>query len=260
MTRLLLIFSVCILFISCSPSSAKVDNGLKKYFDSANVEGSFSLLNNQTGMITIYDMKADTERVSPGDIFKIAETIIALQTTRLTDSSSKLIVSDTGNVTMKLKDAFDKNDTTFFRKLQTKIGSQPMSAWVDSLHYGNLKTSDSAFWLNGELKISPDEQLGLMSKIYFDKLGVDKYAQQVVKDLMLKEDNTLYKFSYTTGSATGNKNQPMAWVCGWIEENLHVYFFTCIVSSKDQKTNLEQTGLSVTKNILKGMGFFQGKK
>ncbi len=261
MNRLLLIFSVGILFISCSPNLAKIDNSLKKYFDSAQVQGSIAILNNQMGDITVYNMEADTQRISPGNSFKIAEALIAVESSKLTDTTSKLLIANRAGDSISLRSAFDNNDTAFFVKLSDMIGKDAMNLWIDSLHYGNKKiSSDSPYWLNGTLKISPDEQLGLLYKIYFDKLPMQKYAQEVVRELMLKEDNTLYKFSYMTAPATNNKNQPTAWVCGWIEENLHVYFFTCIVNSNDPGKDLEKTGLSIVRKILTSKGFFKGEK
>ena len=47
---------------SCSVNQAKIDNSLKKYFDSAKADGCFSLVNNQTGAVTVYNMKLDTQR------------------------------------------------------------------------------------------------------------------------------------------------------------------------------------------------------
>ncbi len=262
MKYLFLLFSVSILFISCSPNVAKIDNSLQKYFDSANVTGSFAFLNNQMGDITVYNMPLDTLRMSPGNSFKIAETLIGVESSRLIDE--KTIIRNSGNTlldSVTLKEAFDNNNTSYFSALAQKIGKDTMATWMDSLKYGNMKIEPlDSFWINGALKVSPDEQMGMLYKIYFDKLPFQKYAQQVVRDLMLKEDNTLFKLSYATSPALSNKNEPMAWLGGWIEENLHVYFFVCVVQSKDVNKDLEATALQITKNILAAKGFFKGKK
>lgn len=262
MKNLYLCFSVCILFISCSPNIAKIDNSLKKHFDSSGVTGSFAFLNNQMGDISVYNMPVDTLRMSPGNSFKIAETLIGVESSRLIDQ--KTVLRNTGNPALDsitLKEAFENNRVAYFQALALKIGKDTMSLWLDSLKYGNMKiVSLGNFWLNGELKISPDEQLGMLYKIYFDKLPFQKYAQQVVRDLMLKEDNTLYKLSYTTSPATSNTGEPMAWIGGWIEENLHVYFFVGTVQSKDPGKDLEAIALNITRSILKDKGFFKGEK
>lgn len=245
---------------SCTPTNAKIDNSLKKYFDSAGVEGSFAFLNNQLGDITVYNMKMDTQRVSPGGTFKIAEVLIGVETARITDENTVLDQSGDSSIkNVTLKQAFDSNNHDFFRALAQKIGPDTLQVWMDSLKYGNMKTTPlDSFWINGTLKISPDEQLGLIYKIYFDQLHFQKYAQDVVRQLMLKEDNTLYKLSYTTADAM-NGDVPMAWLCGWIEENRHVYFFVTLLKSKEKK-DLQKIATTITKNILSSKGFFKGEK
>ena len=75
----------------------------------------------------------------------------------------------------------------YFQEIARQIGKDTMKLWVDSIQYGNKNISGpvDSFWLNNHLKISPDEQLGLMSKLYFDQLPFQKYAQQMVRDAML---------------------------------------------------------------------------
>src|SRR5438477_642704 len=69
---------------SCNVNKARIDNSLKKYFDSANVDGCFSMVNNATGKVTVYNMKLDTERVLPASTFKIVNSLIGLETGRIT--------------------------------------------------------------------------------------------------------------------------------------------------------------------------------
>ena len=41
---------------SCSVNKARIDNGLEKYFEAQGVEGSFTMLDNADGSITVYNM------------------------------------------------------------------------------------------------------------------------------------------------------------------------------------------------------------
>lgn len=254
-----LVLLIAVLYFSCSPNVAKIDNSLKKYFDSEGVNGTFALFDNQRGDVTVYNMKMDTQRFTPGGIFKIAETLIGIETSRLTGENSKMRGVDSGLAGLTLKAAFDENNYAYFDALAKNIGLDTMKFWIDSLHYGNTQISQiDSFWRDGELKISSDEQLGLVNKLYFDKLPFQKYAQQVLRDLMLKEDNTLYKFSYATGTAGEGENQ-IGWIAGWIEENRHVYFFSSVVSSREGTKDLERVTLKITKDILLSKGFFKGE-
>ncbi|MBW7838910.1 MAG: class D beta-lactamase [Chitinophagaceae bacterium] len=255
-----LLFAV--LSFSCTPNVAKIDNSLKKYFDSAQVTGTFALLNNQIGDVTVYNMEADTQRISPGNSFKIAATLIGIESSTIADSKSTLnVVGDSATASMTLMDAFQQDNFEYFKALIQKIGTDTISYWIDSLKYGNMVTdSVKPFWEDGSLTISPDEQLGLIYKVYFDKLPFKKYSQAILLELMLQEDNTLYRYNYTAAMSTSPKGDPLAWILGWIEENKHVYFFSCVVSSPDTSKDLKKTGLDIVKKILVDKGFFLGKK
>ena len=137
-----------------------------------------------------------------------------------------------------------------------------MQRWVDSIGYGNKNISGpiDSFWLNNVLKISPDEQLGLVKKLYFDQLPFRKSVQQAVRDVMLQEDNTAYKLSYKTGWGADEKNNDIGWVTGWIEENKHVYFFVTFVKAVKPDTDISTVRMNITKGILKQLGFLEGKK
>ena len=63
-----------LLFNSCNVNKAKIDDGLKKYFDAKNVDGCFTMLNNADGAITVYNMALDTTRLTPASTFKIVNS------------------------------------------------------------------------------------------------------------------------------------------------------------------------------------------
>ncbi|MEO8820547.1 MAG: penicillin-binding transpeptidase domain-containing protein [Ginsengibacter sp.] len=252
-----IVFFFFIALASCRSNNAKINNDLKKYFDSSNVEGSFSFLNNQLGNITVYNMKLDTTRLSTGTSFKIPATLIGLQTGKVINENSQI---DSSKLT--LKEAFMQSSVRYFQSLANAVGKDKMLAWMDSLSYGNKNIGSSldSSWLDNDLKISPDEQLGLMSKLYFEQLPFQKYAQQTVENMMLQEDDSLYKLSYATGFGIDEKKNSFGWVTGWIEENRHIYFFVTYIKTPDNTKDLNAIGIKISKSILKEMGFFKGEK
>lgn len=253
--------------VACTSNKAKINNDLKKYFDSAQVDGAFTLLNNQAGNITVYNMKLDTQRVLPGSGFDIVNSLIGVQTGKITDENMVIkwdgVVRDVpgNNKDLTMKEAFRNSSVGYFQEIARQIGKDTMQHWVDSIQYGNKDLSGAvdSFWFNNHLKISPDEQLGLMSKLYFDQLPFQKYAQQMVRDAMAMEDNTLYKLSYKTGYGFDEKNNEIGWVMGWIEENRHVYFFVTLVKSPGKNIDMKTVGVNITRGILKELGFFKGQ-
>ncbi|HSN61373.1 MAG TPA: class D beta-lactamase [Ferruginibacter sp.] len=265
---LLILSSLFIVSISsCTVNKAKIDNNLKKYFDAKNVEGCFTMLNNADGKVTVYNMELDTMRMTPASTFKMANALIGLQTGIVTDENMQIKwdgitrANKEWNKDLSLKEAFKVSSVPYFQELARRIGKDTMQQWIDSLSYGNqnIQGPIDSFWLNNQLKISPDEQLGFLKKLYFDQLPFRKTVQQTVRDMMLQEDNTLYKLSYKTGWGVDENNNNIGWVAGWIEENRHVYFFVTLVKSPDPTIDMKSVRLNITTDILKELGFLQGK-
>lgn len=171
----LLLFIPCSLFFfSCTVNKAKNDDSLKKYFDENKVDGCFTMLDNATGEIIVYNMKLDTMRFSPASTFKIVNSLIGLETGRIVDE--KMVIKWDGvkrwneawNKDMDMTEAFKVSCVPYYQEVARRIGKDTMQQWIDSIGYGNKDVSGpiDSFWLNNKLKISPDEQLGLLKKLY----------------------------------------------------------------------------------------------
>jgi beta-lactamase class D len=256
-----------VFFTSCSVNRAKVDNSLGKYFEENKVEGCFTILNNSDGKVTVYNMSLDTARFSPASTFKILNALIGLEIGKISDE--KMVIKWDGvtrepaswNKDMTMEDAFKVSSEPYFKEVARRIGKTTMQQWIDSLHYGNMKIGEQvdSFWVDQSLQISPDEQLGLMKRLYFDQLPFQKRTQQIVRDVMKQEENTLYSLSYKTGWNSDQQGNHIAWVIGWIEENKHPYFFVTFVKTPDPTKDINKIRLQITKGILKKLGFFEGK-
>ena len=266
-TTLLPLAFLLLIISSCTVNKAKIDNDLKKYFDAKNVDGCFTMLNNTDGGVRVYNMALDTTRFTPASTFKMANALISLETGIATDENMTIPwdgvvrANKDWNKTLTLTEAFKVSSVPYFQELARRIGKDTMQHWVDSLAYGNknIQGPIDSFWLNNQLKISPDEQLGFLKKLYFDQFPFRKTVHQSVRDMMLQEDNTLYKLSYKTGWGFDEQKNNIGWVAGWIEENRHVYFFVTLVKSPDPDIDMKSVRMAITKDILKELGFLQGK-
>ncbi len=270
MTRKVIFYTVASIFMlaSCTPNRANVDNDLKKYFDARNVEGCFTMMDNSSGKVTVYNLEMDTVRVLPASTFKIVNSLIGLETGKITDE--QMVIKWDGvkrdrpewNKDLTMEEAFKVSAVPYYQEVARRIGHDTMKFWVDSIAYGNKNIGGpvDSFWLNNTLKISPDEQVGLLKRLYFDQLPFRKGVQQSVRDVMLQEDNTAYKLSYKTGWGFDESNNSIGWLVGWIEENKHVYFFATLVKSKDKNIDMVPVRIGITKDILKHYEFFQGKR
>jgi beta-lactamase class D len=262
-----LLLATCLLLLSsCSINKAKIDDSFKKYFDDNKVDGSFTILNNN-GEITIYNMALDTTRFLPASTFKIVNSLIGIETGVITDED--MVIKWDGikrqdtdwNKDMSMTQAFKVSNVPYYQEVARRIGKDTMQLWLDSLHYGNMKLTSKidTFWLDNSLKISPDEQVGLVKRLYFNELPFQKRTQQIVSEVMTQEDNNLYKLCYKTGWGYDENHNSIGWVVGWVEENKHPYFFTTLVKSSDPNIDMVKVRLNITKGILTQLGFFKGQ-
>lgn len=268
MSRFLIPVLIIIVLSGCSNSNVTEDEKLKLYFDSAGVEGCFGMLNNGENNFILYNLPRYRDSAyTPASTFKIVNALIGLQTGIITDEN--MVIKWDGvkrwnedwNKDLTMKEAFAVSSVPWFQELARRIGRETMKRWIDSLGYGNRNISGpiDSFWLNNRLKIKPDEELGLVKKLYFDQLPFFKRTQDIVQAVMLREQNSNYKLYYKTGWGTLENGHDLGWVVGWIEENRHPYFFVLNVETT-QKDRVPKIRLKLLKDILAHLGFFNGKK
>ncbi|MBO9619830.1 MAG: class D beta-lactamase [Niabella sp.] len=261
------------LITSCTQDNVKKDDSLKKYFDENHLTGCFALLDNGTGDFTVYNLARYRDSAYlPASTFKIVNSLIGLQTGII--SSDSMIIPWDGVVRrpewdkdLTMYQAFRVSAVPYYQEVARRIGKEKMEYWLDSLHYGagkkdtlyKIKSKIDSFWLDNSVKITPDENLGIVKRLYFNELPFFKLYQEKVKHAMLFEDNANYKLAYKTGWGTTDKNHALGWITGWIEENKHPYFFVLNVESPDPNYDMTTVRLKMLKDILKQLGFFEGK-
>jgi beta-lactamase class D len=260
-------------FLSCSVNNTKEDNSLSKYFEKNKLQGTFALFDNVTGEFTVYNM--DRYRDSaylPASTFKIVNSLIGIETGIVKDSAT--IIPWDGivrkipewNRDLKMYEAFKYSCVPWYQELARRIGRNTMQHWLDTLGYGRLhakpqiKNNLDTFWLDNSVKVSADEQLGLVKKLYFGQLPFQPRSQRIVKNMMLREDNANYKLSYKTGWGKTESGHALGWLIGWIEENRHPYFFVLQLESRDSNYDMTNVRLSILKDILHQYGFMEGKR
>lgn len=262
------IIIISFLFFSCGQNNVKVDKSLAKYFTENKVDGCFALMDNGTGKFTVHNLPRYRDSAYlPASTFKIVNSLIGLQTGKIANDSMVIKwdgierrISD-WNKDLTMYEAFRVSAVPYYQEVARRIGRDTMQFWLDSLGYGTKKITSpiDSFWLDNSLKIKPDEQLGLVKRLYFDQLPFFKSYQEMVKRAMLFESNTNYRLGYKTGWGFTEKGDNIGWVVGWIEENNHPYFFVLNIQSPDKDFDMWNVRMKMLKDILKELGFLEGK-
>ena len=273
------ILSFACWLAGCSSNNVTEDNSIKKYFDSAQVTGCFGLFDNAQGQFTIYNLQAFKDSAYlPASTFKIVNSLIGIQTGRI--SNENMVIKWDGvtrfypngdtavawNKDLTMKEAFKVSAVPYFQEVARRIGKDTMQKWLDTLGYGQRygNFTSTITWIHSGsiilLKITADEQLGLVKKLYFDQLPFFKSTQKTVRNVMLQEENANYKLSYKTGWGFQPNGNPVGWITGWIEENRHPYFFVLQLLSDNHRFDMRPARIGILKSILTENGFFPRKE
>lgn len=273
MLRIICCAIISVSFFTCSVNNTKEDESLQKYFKQNNVEGTFGLYDNGSGEFTIYNITRFRDSAYlPASTYKIVNSLIGIETGRVKDSATVIpwdrVVRKIPdwNRDLTMQEAFSYSSLPWYQELARRIGKDTMQHWLDSIGYGSLHKKAviadnlDTFWLDNSLKITADEQLGLVKKLYFGQLPFQPRSQRLVKNMMKREDNSKYKLSYKTGSGFTEKDHSLGWITGWIEENNHPYFFVLQLESPDHDFPMNTVREKMLKDILRQYGFMEGKR
>ncbi len=270
-----MVAGLAVMIAACSPNNVTVDNSLQKYFDQNNVRGTFGIYNNGTGDFTICNLSRFKDSAYlPASTFKIVNSLVGLETGKISDE--RMVIpwdgvvrifpgGDTAkawNKDLTMQEAFKVSAVPYYQEVARRIGKDTMQFWLDTLGYGSryqkavIKTIDT-FWLDNSIKITADEQLGLVKKLYFDQLPFQKRSMRVVREIMQQEKNANYTLAYKTGWGTTENGEALGWMIGWIEENRHPYFFALNLSGP-HNINMTEVRMKIFKGIVTQLGFLKG--
>ncbi len=273
------LFAAGVVISACNTNNVTHEQSLKKYFDEAGVTGTFGIFDNAQGQFTVYNLPRFRDSAYlPASTFKIFNSLAALGTGAVFSDTvvvpwDKVVRTGPGGDTMSqwnkdmdMREAFAVSNVGFYQEMARRIGKDTMQMLLDSVGYGQrydtfrITENLERFWLDNTLKITADEQLGFVKRLYFKQLPFQNREQEIVKDLMIRERNDKYILAYKTGWGTTENGNQLGWIVGWIEENKHVYPFALNVESKDENINMVEVRLKILKAILGQIGFFEGRK
>lgn len=268
---LLLIFSS-----SCSGIRIKNHDEWKKYFDEYGVNGCFEIYDNNKETALYYNIDRCGARMTPASTFNIFNSLVALDMD-IAPTEQMVIKWDSiqrpeasWNRDLTLAQAFKSNARPYFQELSRRIGQNSMRAYLDTVKYGNMKIASSpdSFWFNDSLKITPDEQVGFLKRLYHEELpDFSQRSQRIVRGMMLQDKGPDYRLYYTTGRKNYSDSS-LIWIVGFIEQfetlkNVetkalesipHPYFFALNYTAKDTGKDYRKISIALLQKLLAANG------
>lgn len=270
MRKTILAIFVSILLYGCSGTSVvpeptpEVRADLAKYFNAYHVEGAFVLYDLNANHTIRYNPQRCAEQFLPASTYKIVNALIALETGIAPDAN--YVIKWNGqqypvtewNHDQTLRSAMQYSVVWYFQELARREGQETIQKYIDKIGYGNrsIGGSANAFWLDGNLRISADEQINLLVRLYKDDLPFSRRNVEIVKGILVREKNDAYTLRAKPGSTTQN-DIAFGWYIGYIEKDSDVYFFATNISSPTSNPQFSEAREAITRNILKELGILQ---
>ena len=235
----LIIFFVLLITVNSFPQKIEDRNEFKKYFDEYGHEGCFVLYDFKNDSYIKYNPKRCEEQFIPASTFKIFNSLVGLETGTVTDEfevfkwDSVKRFYDKWNQELDMANAFKYSAVWFYQELARRIGEEKMQYYISKNHYGNENISGGIdkFWLDGGLRISADEQIEFLKKLYNNNLEFSNRSMEIVKRIMIYEQTKDYTLRAKTGWALRVEDQ-IGWFVGYVEKGSDVYFFATNLQSK----------------------------
>jgi beta-lactamase class D len=232
--------------ISQSPESAAQKVDFRRHFRESGVEGSILIYDANNNQTFQYNPQRNQTAFLPASTFKILNSLISLETGVIPDEIAVLtwdgIPRDfpEWNHDLNMREAFKRSAVWFYQVLARRVGHERMQKFVTEAGYGNQKIGGKEdidkFWLQGALRITPQQQIQFLNHLYKDDLPFSKRSLSVVKDIMVVEQTPDYTIRSKTGVAMIGVTPDIGWYVGYLEKGKNVYFFAVnmdIRSSKD---------------------------
>jgi len=215
------VFLLC-LFATCSSfglgAETSEERDLSAEFGSA--AGSFVLYDAAHEHWLRFHPDECRVHTSPCSTFKVPNSLISLETGVATGADFALPWDGTHhaieawNHDQTLRSAFAVSCVWFYEILAARVGMERMQKFVTAIHYGNMDTSSGLphFWIQGSLKISPDEQVDFLRRLHGRKLPFAAKNVDTLLDIMTLTRTGGMVFRGKTG--TGNNDRDVT-VLGW---------------------------------------------
>ncbi len=226
-------------------------------------EGSFVLYDLNGDTWKVYDMEQATLRTAPNSTYKIYDALFGLEEGVIAPDDSFMAWDGTAhpfeawNGNQDLLSAMQSSVNWYFEEIDMQIGSSAIQDYIRKIGYGNeiVNANLSAYWMQGTLKISPVEQVELLTSLHNNRFDFAPENINAVKNsicLFSSEDKNFYG---KTGTGRVDGQDVNGWFVGLLETTGNTYFFATNIQAAENATGSKASEISLS--ILSHMGIWK---
>jgi beta-lactamase class D len=213
-------------FADIAPQRSEIREALAKHFADEGTVGTFVGYKVEDYLVIASDKNRSGEARLPASTFKIANSLIALETGVVEDPDKDVFKWDgverstaAWNRDHTLRSAIAVSAVPVYQEIARRIGQERMQKYVDLLDYGNRDIGGGIdqFWLTGALRIDPVQQVDFVDRLRRGVLPVSKRSQELVRDILpvTKVGEAVIR---AKSGLTGKDQGSLGWMVGWVEK------------------------------------------
>src|SRR5213080_4128408 len=202
-------------FASVAPPRSEIRENLAKRFADDGTTGTFVGYKTDDYLIIASDADRSGQAFLPASTYKIPNSLIALETGVVEDPDRDVFKWDgvkrsieAWNQDHTLRSAIAASAVPVYQEIARRIGVERMQKYVDLFEYGNRSIGGGIdqFWLTGELRIDPVQQVDFVDRLRRGVLPISKRSQELVRDILpvtKSGDSIIRAKSGLVGAETG---------------------------------------------------------
>jgi beta-lactamase class D len=207
---------------------SEIRDDLARHFIDEGTAGTFVGYKVDDYLIIASDVNRSAEAKLPASTFKIANSLIALETGVVEDPDKDVFKWDgvkrpieAWNRDHTMRSAIAASAVPVYQEIARRIGEVRMQKYVDLLEYGNRNIGGGIdqFWLTGDLRIDPMQQIDFVDRLRRGVLPISRRSQDLVRDILpvtKAGDATIRAKSGLLGAEIGKPS--LGWMVGWVEK------------------------------------------
>jgi beta-lactamase class D len=214
-------------FADVAPPRSEIREALAKRFADEGAAGTFVGYKVDEYLVIASDKDRSGQPMLPASTFKIPNSVIALETGVVGDPDKDVFKWDgvvrsieAWNRDHTMRSAIAASAVPVYQEIARRIGAERMQKYVDLFEYGNRNIGGGIdqFWLTGDMRIDPVQQIDFVDRLRRGVLPVSKRSQDLTRDILpvtKAGDSIIRAKSGLLGAEIGKPS--LGWMVGWAE-------------------------------------------
>jgi beta-lactamase class D len=215
-------------FATVAPPRSEIREQLARHFADAGTAGTFVGYKVDDYLVIASDKDRSGKAKLPASTFKIPNSVIALETGVVVDPDKDLFkwdgttrIIEAWNRDHTMRSAIAASAVPVYQEIARRIGAERMQKYLDLFDYGNRNIGGGIdqFWLTGDLRIDPVQQVDFVDRLRRGALPVSKRSQELTCDILpvTKVGESIIRAkSGLLGAEIGKPS--LGWMVGWAEK------------------------------------------